>query len=203
MTTIDFYRHAESMMNLHPEFVNGQCNDIQLSEEGRRQARMLGDFISEKGYVYDRAYVSEAFRTWRTFVGAFGEELGLSVAVDSRLNECSQGEAEGMPRREVYTPEIIEQMNFLQQNFAMPGGESISDVATRMIRFVEDVSAQYRQERIVAITSGLAIRALVGTIMDYSYHWVHSTPVPNVSLTRIEIERGKPVLVEFATPTLR
>lgn len=46
------------------------------------------------------------------------------IQLDDRLQELSQGEWEGKPRDEIYTPEMRQKMNYGQPDFRPPAGES-------------------------------------------------------------------------------
>ncbi len=201
MTEIILVRHAESEMNVrYGDVVGGRSNQAELTELGRSQSRKLGDYLLQKAIQPAVVYVSEALRTQRTAVGAFGYEVPL--VIDPQLNEMSQGEAENMPRREVYTAEILEQIALLQKDFKMPGGESMNEVGARMREFIDDVARKHRQDKlVVAVTSGVAIKCLIATIAPQSHAWIYGHEVPNASLTSVGVDDGHIEVNYIGTPT--
>jgi broad specificity phosphatase PhoE len=60
------------------------------------------------------------------------EQIQLSDA----LTEMSQGQWEGCPKSEIYTPEMVNLMESTQPDFSAPSGESLRQVQFRMMEFL-------------------------------------------------------------------
>ena len=70
----------------------------QLSEEGRRLARRLGE--RRRGERIDAVYTSDLGRAVETAELAFGDS-GIPIRQDARLRECNYGSLNGCPVFEV------------------------------------------------------------------------------------------------------
>jgi len=100
--------------------------DVPLSELGRRQAAEVGERF--RGAI-DVVYCSDLRRAIETAEIAFGPLF----RVDSRLREQDYGDRTGAPSAEVE----IERVDTTDRPF--PGGESLSDVASRVAAFVDEL----------------------------------------------------------------
>ncbi|BAF28348.2 Os11g0522000, partial [Oryza sativa Japonica Group] len=58
------------------------------------------------------------------------------IQVSDALTEMSQGQWEGCPKSEVYTPEMVNLMDSTQPDFSAPAGESLRQVQFRMMEFL-------------------------------------------------------------------
>src|SRR3989338_3709057 len=113
MLDIYLMRHAKSVMNDKPHLIGGRSNDAPLSMEGSYQSELLGyRFLNDK-IKFDEIYSSSAIRTLETsepVCGITGYSLEKRV-ISEELLELSQGDWEGRPRAEVYTPQILSKIN--------------------------------------------------------------------------------------------
>lgn len=196
-------RHAESVANAHPELVGGRSNHSPLTERGKAQARQLGKFVREYDIQYDRVLSSPAKRTLATAKYAFNR-TGRDIIVLNKLQEISQGIAEGMPRVEVYTPEVLATIKKKGRDFAMPGGESTRQVGARMLQCLSRV-ADWASDEVphMVVTHGTAIKSLVAELEDRSQQWIYAAPMPNASLTHVEIRGLEGVVHDYARDTQR
>ena len=99
MTRITFARHAESELNLTPEFIVGRSNHARLTERGLYQASLLGAYFRENGIVFDAIYSSGAVRADQTAQGVidaagYAATLSLSPADDMRHGVYPKPEAD-------------------------------------------------------------------------------------------------------------
>lgn len=56
MTKLVLLRHGESIWNKENRFTG--WTDVDLSERGIKEAKMAGQVLKEKGFVFDLAYTS-------------------------------------------------------------------------------------------------------------------------------------------------
>ena len=94
-----------------------------------------------------------------------GTQLGYSlddVVKTPKLLELDQGEWEGKPRVEIYTPKVLAKINSNNWNFTPPSGESQRTVEERMLKWVnENLISRYLEEITTGIfTHGMAIKCL-------------------------------------------
>lgn len=93
-------RHGESQWNLENRFTG--WTDVDLTENGRREARAAGELLKREGYGFDIAYTSvlkRAIRTlWLTLDSM--DLMWLPVVHSWRLNERHYGALQGLDKAE-------------------------------------------------------------------------------------------------------
>lgn len=114
----------------------------ELSEEGREQARELGDRRRDDGLA--AVFASDLARAVETTSIAF---TGSSVPVllDWRLRECDYGARNGMPVPELHA----RRAGHLDQPY--PGGESWRQAVTRVGRFLDDLALCWQGQRVLVV----------------------------------------------------
>jgi broad specificity phosphatase PhoE len=113
-----------------------------LSETGRELARALGE--RRRDDVLAVVFTSDLARAVETAEIAF-EGSGIPVREDWRLRECNYGERNGRP-----VPEIdAERLRRIDEPF--PGGESYRDVVARTKDFLDDLSPEFDEARVLLI----------------------------------------------------
>ena len=93
-------RHGQSMWNLENRFTG--WTDVELSEQGIKEAKEAGKVLKEKGYGFDVAYTSVLKRANDTLKYIL-EELGeqdIPVKKSWRLNERHYGALQGLNKDE-------------------------------------------------------------------------------------------------------
>lgn len=103
-------RHGESAWNKENRFTG--WTDVDLSEQGRREAREAGQLLREAGFVFDVAYTSVLKRAIRTGWIALDELdlMWIPVVKNWRLNERHYGALQGLNKQEtvdLYGPEQV------------------------------------------------------------------------------------------------
>ena len=100
MIKLVLVRHGQSMWNLENRFTG--WTDVELSEQGIKEAKEAGKVLKEKGYGFDVAYTSVLKRANDTLEYIL-EELGeqdISVKKSWRLNERHYGALQGLNKDE-------------------------------------------------------------------------------------------------------
>lgn len=195
MLDIYLIRHAESEMNKYSHLIGGRSNLTPLSQAGVHQARLLGKRLKQSGVVFNDIYSSSANRTKET-ARTVGLYLGLTlddVVITPKILELDQGDWEGMPREQIYTPELLNCINDDNWNFTPPNGESQKDVEKRMLKWLKEyVLSRHPDEKTTGIfTHGMAIKCLLRGIMDFSPRLTYKINLDNASITRLKYnERG-------------
>ncbi|CAG7661333.1 unnamed protein product [Allacma fusca] len=152
--TVTLVRHGETPMNAK-RLIQGHT-DTPLSETGIKQAETLGKHLSNEKYT--RAFASNLQRAHHTarIILSFSENP-VEIAVDKRLCERGFGDAEGK-----YVPDVHEEAKKLGlqfHNFTPAGGETFSDVQTRVQGFICDLCKlvdenQETHENVLIVTHG-------------------------------------------------
>ena len=100
MIKLVLVRHGQSMWNLENRFTG--WTDVELSEQGIKEAKEAGKVLKEKGFSFDVAYTSVLKRANDT-LGYILEELGeqdIPVKKSWRLNERHYGALQGLNKDE-------------------------------------------------------------------------------------------------------
>ena len=100
MIKLVLVRHGQSMWNLENRFTG--WTDVELSEQGIREAKEAGKVLKEKGFEFDVAYTSVLKRANDT-LNYILEELGeknIPIKKSWRLNERHYGALQGLNKDE-------------------------------------------------------------------------------------------------------
>ncbi|WP_042352881.1 2,3-diphosphoglycerate-dependent phosphoglycerate mutase [Bacillus massiliigorillae] len=100
MKKIVLIRHGQSLWNLENKFTG--WTDVDLSDNGREEARKAGEILKKNGYTFDVAYTSVLKRAIRT-VWIILHEMDLMwipVHKEWRLNERHYGALQGLNKQE-------------------------------------------------------------------------------------------------------
>ena len=102
MATIYLIRHGQASF--------GSDNYDQLSDLGRRQATLMGEFLRDTGIVLDAAYSGDLSRQRETAQLALASQPGeVSHTIDARFNEIQNDE-----QIEYLLPEVVKRNPAIQ-----------------------------------------------------------------------------------------
>lgn len=205
--TVDFVRHAHSFMNAAqedpniPPFIGGRQNDVDLDGLGEREATEFGEDARRQGFVPTLIYCSPANRTLQTHWFS-ADAMGIdpqTATVDDRLQELEQGEWTNQSRS-LYE-QHAEAMKLLGSDFTPPGGESMNDVAKRIMDFLGSLAVVLdnadTSQRVLVHTHGVAIKTLLASLLGWSHDQAYKTEIANVSRTRLIRSAGKWVVDSY------
>lgn len=100
MHKIVFMRHGQSVWNRENRFTG--WTDVDLSEQGKNEARLAGKILRDVGISFDVAYTSVLKRAIRTLWITLDEmdAMWTPVFCDWRLNERHYGSLQGLVKSE-------------------------------------------------------------------------------------------------------
>lgn len=100
MIKLVLIRHGESLWNLENKFTG--WTDVDLSENGLREARMAGKILKENGFMFDIAYTSVLKRAIRTLwiISHEMDLMWIPVYKSWKLNERHYGALQGLNKSE-------------------------------------------------------------------------------------------------------
>jgi broad specificity phosphatase PhoE len=178
---ITLVRHAESESNVTGRW-QGQ-GDAQLSSEGRRQARALGERLA--GERFDVVLCSDLSRCCDT-----AEALGLPIERVRAWREVDVGRWEGLTRAEVAErfPDEVARLREGAQDVAIGGGESWMDLHARIEAAFGELRARLEPgARALVITHGGVIHGLLSGLLGLRDQ--RPRPIGRVSNTGISTVR--------------
>ncbi|MEM8987421.1 MAG: 2,3-diphosphoglycerate-dependent phosphoglycerate mutase [Pseudomonadota bacterium] len=129
MTTLAMIRHGQSQWNLENRFTGWV--DVDLTEEGRAQARKSGALLKALNVEFDCAYVSVLKRALRTLWIALDEmdRMYLPQTSDWRLNERHYGGLTGLDKAETAERHGADQVKIWRRSFDTPPPQMAPDAA--------------------------------------------------------------------------
>jgi 2,3-bisphosphoglycerate-dependent phosphoglycerate mutase len=110
MQKLVLLRHGESVWNKENRFTG--WTDVDLSDEGVRQAKKAGQLLKSHGYTFDVGFCSLLKRSIKTLHLALEEVDRLWIPVDKswRLNERFYGALQGLNKDETVEKYGLEQV---------------------------------------------------------------------------------------------
>jgi probable phosphoglycerate mutase len=154
MTTFVLIRHGQTDWNLENRLQGHK--PIPLNAQGKRQAAAIAERL--EGQPFTAIYTSDLLRASQT-AEAIARSVHLPVHADARLREISHGRWEGHTVLEAgdLFPEDIELWSKNVLDAAVPGGETVQQVAARVREFLDDVAQAYPSGNILVVSHGFAI----------------------------------------------
>ena len=181
-------RHGQSDWNLKNLFTGWR--DIDLTEQGVKEAREAGRKLKGQGIKFDVAFTSALIRAQRT-LDLMLTELGqtnIPVFKDQALNERDYGDLSGLNKDDARKKWGEEQVHIWRRSYdvAPPGGESLKDTLARTLPYyvTEILPRVLRGERVLVSAHGNSLRALV-MVLDK-----HTTE----SITKLNLDTGVPMI---------
>lgn len=166
---IFFVRHGKD-----DDRYRGGWSEIDLTPEGREQAKKLADYLKENNnkYCISQIISSDLPRALSTaqFISA---ELNLPVRQEIQLREMNNGDLAGMLNEEALEryPRLF--FRSLKPDEPYPNGESPNDFFMRIKKWFDDFSVEYKNtdKNILVVTHGGVINII--------YHLVNGTEWSN------------------------
>ncbi len=181
-------RHGQSEWNLKNLFTGWR--DVDLTEQGVKEAREAGRKLKAQGLAFDVAFTSALKRAQRT-LSLVLEEMGapnLPTHQDLALNERDYGDLSGLNKDDARKKWGEEQVLIWRRSYdiAPPGGESLKDTLARTLPYYvqEILPSVLRGQRTIVAAHGNSLRALVMVLERLS---------PEGILAR-EIATGVPII---------
>ena len=180
-------RHGQSDWNLKNLFTGWR--DVDLTEQGVKEAREAGRKLKAQGLKFDIAFTSALKRAQRT-LDLMLEELGQNPPIvrDQALNERDYGELVGLNKDDARKKWGEEQVLIWRRSYdiAPPGGESLKDTLARALPYyvTEILPRVLRGERVLVSAHGNSLRALV-MVLD------RHTPE---SIIKLNLDTGVPMI---------
>ena len=163
--TLVLVRHGQSEWNLKNLFTGWR--DVDLTEQGIKEAREAGRKLKAQGLSFDIAFTSALKRAQRT-LQIMLDELGqpaIPVIRNQALNERDYGDLSGLNKDDARAKWGEEQVHIWRRSYdvAPPGGESLKDTLARTLPYyvTEILPRVLRGERVLVTAHGNSLRALV------------------------------------------
>ena len=190
-------RHGQSEWNKQNRFTG--WTDVDLSEEGLKEACRAGEQLKQKGIYFDQAFTSDLKRAQKTLTIIL-EKMNLAsipVTKTQALKERNYGKLQGQNRQEVIKEYGKDQVQIWRRSFltSPPQGESLKDTMDRVIPFWEENIFPYikRGQSVIIAAHGNSLRALI-KFLD---------KIPDKSISELNIPTATPIIYSFDQKTSR
>ena len=134
-----FVRHGQTPTT--GKVLPGRAPGLHLAEEGQAQAEAVAQRIAELSQV-DAVYASPLERARET-AAPIAKATGLKVTTDRGLLECDFGEWTGGELKALMKLPEWQTVQRYPSGFRFPGGESFTDMQTRMVDTVDRLRAKH------------------------------------------------------------
>ena len=211
MIKLVLVRHGESIWNLENKFTG--WTDVDLSENGIKEAHNAGKLLKENGYTFDVAYTSVLKRANHT-LDIILEELGLDIPINYswRLNERHYGALQGLNKDETRKKYGDEQVHIWRRSYDVtppdldsnderylemlekyteyvPHTECLKDTVERVIPYWNDTIAKSLKDnkKVIIVAHGNSLRGLIKYLDNIS----------DSDIINLEIPTGSPIVYEL------
>lgn len=184
-------RHGESVWNFDNRFTGGV--DVPLTDTGRAEAHRAGRLLRCHRLSIDLAFSSTLQRAADSLdivLSALGRE-DLPPNRTPLLNERDYGRLQGMDKAEAARIYGADQVHSWRRSYAdgPPGGESLRDVATRLLPYFEaEVAPQFGAgKNVLVVAHEHPLRAII----------MQLEKLAPAQLPELELATAVPVVYEF------
>lgn len=186
-----FMRHPRTVFN-DTGLLSGHI-DVELSEEGRAQARRAADALA--AWQPDRILSSPLSRC-RAIADAAASALGQQVIVDERLIELDFGPLEGVPKADLERQGLSFPWDIVDgHSVAAPGAETFEQLIERAAGFVDYVATL--RGKTACVTHGGFSRAVFAAVYHEPVEVFWDRVIPNVS-SQVFVSNGKRLALQTA-----
>ncbi|MBM2837936.1 MAG: alpha-ribazole phosphatase [Deltaproteobacteria bacterium] len=189
-TRLFLVRHGE-VTNHEGEFRYNGHIDVDLSDLGLSQMKAVAGRLATESIK--GIYSSDLIRTMRG-ASAIAEKHGISPVADKRLKEVAAGRWEGLTFNEVherFPDESHVRFEDLVNYRIKEGGESLRDMAARVIPALNEIIVKHRGESVAMVAHGGVNRVIL----------CHALNLPLENFFRLEQDYGCMNIIDFYEST--
>ncbi len=182
MTKFYLIRHGNSMAG---ESIPGRLPGVSLSDDGRRQIKVLAEKLAV-GSV-DHICASPLERT-RQSADIIAHRLNKPIEFVEDLIEIEFGAWTGKQFTELKGDPKWKQWHQFRSGARIPGGEMVIEVQARMVNQIERLRQQFSNGNVVVVSHGDPIRSIICHFAGISIDNMLKIRVDTASLTVLLID---------------
>jgi alpha-ribazole phosphatase len=159
--------------------------DVSLQATGLSQARKLCQRLATE--KIDCIYSSELKRAYDTAcIVANNHNLGVTICPE--LKEIDFGKLEGFNFAEIQTqfPEVVRMWNNRSPSLAYPGGESLTELESRVARFKTRLADHQAGDTILVVAHAGVLRTLICQLLELEMKSFWNIKLDLASLSIVE-----------------
>lgn len=199
-------RHGESVWNKENRFTG--WTDVDLSENGVKEAENAGKLLKEKGFTFDVSFTSVLKRANRTLEIVLKEmNLNIPVNYSYRLNERHYGALQGLNKDEMRKKFGEEQVHIWRRSYdvrppeltknderypgndpkykdlteeELPLTECLKDTLERVLPYYNNVIKKHleNKENVLVVAHGNSLRSIIKYLENISDDDIMSVEIP-------------------------
>ena len=159
--------------------------DSPLTWRGQLQARRTARHLA-RNHPQVKAIYSSPLQRCRRTAALIGRRLRLEPEIVDDLREYAIGEWEGMPFSQLAGEHDFIGRAIRDPGFAPPGGESLEQVAGRIVGAIKQLHEQHPDdEQVLVVGHGAAFAVALGALVDQGPEQWINYPFANCSLTEL------------------
>jgi probable phosphomutase (TIGR03848 family) len=190
-TLVLLVRHGQTPTT--GKLLPGRAPGLHLADQGQQQAAAAAERIAAMPKV-DAVYASPLERARET-AAPIGGVLGQRVLVDRGLLECDFGEWTGAELAALMKKPEWATVQRAPSTFRFPGGESFTEMQTRMVTAVDRLRAKHDGGVIVCVSHADPIKALVAHAMGTHLDLFQRIVISTCSVSAIAYSAGGPIVL--------
>ena len=190
-TTVLLVRHGQTPTT--GKVLPGRAKGLHLADEGRRQAEIAAERIAELEGV-EAVYSSPLERAKET-AAPISKALGLTTKVDRGLFECDFGEWTGRELKQLSKLPEWQTVQRAPSTFRFPGGESFTEMQTRMVSALDRLRAQHPGGTIVCVSHADTIKAAVAHALGTHIDLFQRIVISPASVSALTWHAGGPIVL--------
>ena len=171
----------------------GRAPGLHLADKGNEQAAAVAERINALSRV-DAVYASPLERARET-AAPVGAVRKLRVRIERGLLECDFGDWTGQELKALMKLPEWSTVQRYPSGFRFPGGESFTEMQSRMVATVERLCAAHPGGVVVAVSHADPIKALVAHAMGTHLDLFQRIVISTCSVTAIAYGSGGPVVL--------
>lgn len=193
-----FVRHGQTPTT--GAVLPGRAPGLHLADAGREQAEAAADRLKNIKNVA-AVYASPLERTRET-AAPIAKSLGLKVQTDKGLLECDFGEWTGRPLKELMKLPEWRAVQRYPSSFRFPGGESFSEMQTRITDTVSRLGQKHPGQSLVLVSHADPIKAAVAHALGTHIDLFQRIVISPCSVTAIAYGELSPIVLTVNSTSL-
>ena len=196
MLKLYLIRHGETSWN--SESKTQGCKNIQLSDKGILQGRLLAEKLKSSDDEFKKVFSSDLDRCYLT-AKSIDEVLNLGIEINKGFREMSFGDWEGLTIDEIKRTYLNEYTKWRNEPCmaTIPRGEGLKTVQKRCLDALENIFQRYNDGSIIIVSHGVAIKTMILGLLGLDLKHFYSLSIGNASMNKIEFRDYGPVITNL------
>ncbi|MEM9747474.1 MAG: MSMEG_4193 family putative phosphomutase [Actinomycetota bacterium] len=188
-TTVLLVRHGQTPTT--GKVLPGRAPGLHLADEGRGQAEIAAERIAALGNV--AAVYSSPLERAKETAAPISKALGLRTRSDKGLLECDFGEWTGAELKKLMKLPEWSTVQRAPSTFRFPGGESFTEMQTRMVSALDRLRAAHPGDTIVCVSHADTIKAAVAHALGTHIDLFQRIVISPASISALTWHAGGPI----------